>query len=110
MTGSETTPTFARLIFECGFTEQDAFEVPLRGYRSHVWVELSDGSKHPVTFFDSVRLAQELAGEVAAGRPFVAEPGLIILQEVTRESMEHAAKILADEGFFGRVATPSLPG
>ncbi len=100
-------PKFVRLIFECGFTEQDAFEVTVRGYRSHVWVELSDGSKHPVTFFDPVRLAEELAGEELAGRPFVGEPGLIILREVTRESMEQAARTLANEGFFDRRVAPS---
>jgi hypothetical protein len=95
-----TSAKFARLIFEHGFGERDEIETPMRGYRSHVWVELTDGSKHPVTFFDGVRLKQELDQEAASGRPFVAEPGLIVLTEVTLETMEHAARTLADEGFF----------
>ncbi|MFO0549703.1 MAG: hypothetical protein U0271_15025 [Polyangiaceae bacterium] len=97
---------FVRLIFEYGFSDQDAVEVTQRGYRSHVWVELSDGSKHAVTFFDPQRLAQELLSEAQAGRPFVAEPGLIVLREVTRESMENAAKVLANEGFFEPRSAP----
>lgn len=53
-----------------------------------------------MTFFDPVRLAQELAQEVADGRAFIGEPGLIVLPEVTRETMERAARVLAEEGFF----------
>ncbi|WP_394823273.1 hypothetical protein [Pendulispora albinea] len=91
---------FSRLIFEYGFDDRDEYETPLRGYRSHVWVELIDGSKHRVTFFDTIRLQQELQQEMANGRGFFAEPGLIVLNEVTREAMEAAARTLANEGFF----------
>lgn len=91
---------FVRLIFEYGLSEQEVFEAKARGYCSHVWVELRDGSKYPVTFFDLVRLSQELDAEEQQGRPFVAEPGLIVVREITRENMEVAAKKLADEGFF----------
>ena len=91
---------FVRLVFEHGFSERDEIEGPMRGYRSHVWVELSDGTMHPVTFFDPVRLRQELEQEAESGRPFVGEHGLIVLTEVTRETMEIAARVLAEEGFF----------
>lgn len=91
---------FVRLIFEHGLTEKNAWEASMRGYLSHVWVELDDGSRHPIFFFDPTRLAQELASEAASGRPFVAERGLIVVAEVTLENMEHAARTLAAEGFF----------
>lgn len=97
------SPIFAKLIFEHGIDEKDEFEARMRGYRSHVWVELSDGTKHRVTFFDPVRLTQELEQETELGRPFVGEPGLIVVPEVTKEYMETAARTLASEGFF---ATP----
>jgi len=93
-------PTFSRLIFEHGFSERDEIEAPMRGYRSHVYVELTDGSRHAVTFFDTERLRQELDQEAAAGRPFIGEPGLIVLMEVTGAAMEAAARTLANEGFF----------
>ncbi|WP_437294507.1 hypothetical protein [Sorangium sp. So ce426] len=32
----------------------------------------------------------------------VAEPGMIVLDEVTRTNMENAIKHLAEEGFFDR--------
>ena len=107
MTAKMTSAKFSRLIFEYGFGERDEIETPMRGYRSHVWVELADGSKHPVTFFDTVRLKQELEQEAAGGRPFVGETGLIVLTEVTRETMEGAARTLADEGFFGVREAPT---
>lgn len=94
---------FVRLIFEHGMDENDEAEARMRGYRSHVWIELSDGTKHRVTFFDPVRLTQELEQETGLGRPFVGEPGLIVVPEVTKEYMETAARTLANEGFF---ATP----
>ena len=93
-------PKFVQLIYEHEFDERDAHETRQRGYRSHVWVELDDGSKYPVTFFDCIRLQQELKSEASSGRAFVAEPGLIVLEEVTRENMEAAARTLANEGFF----------
>ena len=93
-------PKFTKLIFEHGMDERDEVEAQMRGYRSHVWVEMSDGTRHRVTFFDPVRLTQELEQEARLGRPFVGEPGLIIVPEVTREYMETAARTLADEGFF----------
>jgi hypothetical protein len=89
------------LVFEGGFDERDEHEAKLRGYRSHVWAELSDGSRHRLTFYDPTRLEQTLADEERDGRPFFAEPGLIVLREVTRSAMENAARVLAEEGYFG---------
>jgi len=94
------TSLFARLVYEHGMDERDEAEAQMRGYRSHVWVEMNDGSRHRVTFFDPVRLKQELELETSMGRPFVCEPGLIVIPEVTKEYMETAARTLADEGFF----------
>ena len=88
------------LIFEGGFDEREAVECRDRGYRSHVWVNLANGERYPVVFYDSVRLQQDLKDEEKSGSPFIAEPGLIVLPEVTRENMEKAVCRLADDGFF----------
>jgi hypothetical protein len=90
-----------RLAFEGELDDRGEYEMQARGYRSHVWAELNDGSRHRLTFYDPTRLEQTLADEERDGRPFFAEPGLVILKEVTRSSMEMAARILAEEGYFG---------
>jgi hypothetical protein len=43
---------FVRLIFEVSYNAYDEVDAFQRGYRSHVWVELNDGSHHRVNFFD----------------------------------------------------------
>ena len=100
-----------RLVFEGGSDERDEHETPLRGYRSHVVAQLEDGSQYRLTFYDPVRLKQVLDDEVAAGRPFFAEPGLNILPEVTRTAMELAAAGLCASGFFDtlRPTADTLP-
>ncbi len=92
--------TFVRLVFDGGFNQRDAEEAVSGGYRSHVWAELQDGSLHRLTFYDPVRLSQMLEDETVLGRPFVADQGLIVVREVTRENMEFAVRLLVEEGFF----------
>lgn len=92
--------TLVQLVFEGGLDDREEHEAKVRGYRSHVWAELSDGSRRRLTFYNPTRLEQTLTDEEREGRPFFAEPGLIILKEVTRSSMEAAARTLAEEGFF----------
>lgn len=89
-----------RLEFEGGFDEREQCEARDRGYRSHVWAILGNGTRHRVTFYDVTRLSQTLDDECAAGRRFFTEPGLIVVPEVTAENMEAAARTLATEGFF----------
>lgn len=89
-----------KLHFEGGFNERDAFEAEARGYRSHVTVELPDGSMHPVVFWDAVRLRQDLEEEASRGNPYIAERGMIVLESVTLENMTMSVRRLAEEGFF----------
>lgn len=89
-----------QVVFENGFDAREAAEARDRGYRSHVWVEFASGERFPVIFYDPTRLQQDLDDEIKQGSPFIAEPGLIVLPEVTRENMEKAVFALVDEGFF----------
>ena len=50
----------AKLIFVREFAERDAAEARDRGYLSHVLVELDGTRLYPVTFYDGVRLQQDL--------------------------------------------------
>lgn len=89
-----------RLIFEGGFDDREALESKDRGYRSHVWAEFADGERFRLVFYDATRLRQDLDDESKEGNPYIAEAGLIVLQEVTKENMELAVARLFDEGFF----------
>ena len=95
-----TISNLAILQFDYPFDDRTAEEAADRGYWGHCHVELQDGTKHPIVFYDAVRLAQDLEEEASQGRPFLAERGMVVLQDVTRQNMEAAVEQLAKEGFF----------
>lgn len=90
----------ARLTFTYTFGEREAFEAEARGYCGYAVAELADGAAIPVVFYDAVRLRQDLETMTEHGRPFIAEPCLIVVASVTLENMELAIERLAEEGFF----------
>lgn len=63
-------------------------------------VELEDGRKYPLFFYDPIRLAQDLETEVAQGLPFVAEPFMIVVPEITEAAMRTAISLLHKRGWF----------
>lgn len=83
-----------------GYEERDDVEMPARGYRSDVVVELADGREFRMSFYDLPRLSQVLADEVRSGACHFSEPGLVVLVEVTRENIEAAVSALARSGYF----------
>ena len=91
------------IIIEHGFNERDQFEAKAKGYLSHVVVEVSDGRKYSVTFYDVTRLQQDLEYEVTTGRMCIAEVGMIVLPEVTLTNITLATTKLSAEGFFERL-------
>ncbi len=91
---------FPRLVFKYPFDEAAAYDAEARGYLAYASVELSDGTRYPVVFYDPVRLQQDLEVEVGEGRAFIAEPGLIIVPEVTLARMQAAVEHLSRIGFF----------
>lgn len=88
-----------QLVFVNGLSDEDADEARNRGYLSHVLVETSSGDLFPVTFYDAVRLKQDVE-DAANSNGFVAEPGMIVLREITKKAMESAARALCEEGYF----------
>jgi hypothetical protein len=100
----DTKPRLVSVVFEGGRDERDEYEAEDRGYRSHVWVELDDGTRHQVTFYDPVRLSQQLEHEFGSGNVFFTDPGLIIVPAVTTANMEAAIRALVDNGFFSSPA------
>ena len=96
-------PAKVELLFVLEFTSRDAFEAQSRGYLSHVLVALNGVELYPVTFYDAVRLGEDLEESAKHGRAFVADPGMIVLQEVTLPAMQTAVRKLSEEGFFSHL-------
>jgi hypothetical protein len=91
---------FPRLVFKYPFDEAAAHEAEARGYLAYAAVELNDRTRYPVVFYDPVRLQQDLEVEVGEGRAFIAEPGMIVIPEVTLARMQAAIERLSQDGFF----------
>jgi hypothetical protein len=89
-----------KLSFQFPFDERAAFEAHARGYLSHAFVELEDGACCPVVFYDPIRLQQDLEVESSEGRAFIAEPGMVVVSEVTLENMTNAVECLFKQGYF----------
>lgn len=89
-----------KLIFLGGFTERDEFAAKSRGYRGHVFAEIDGVHLYPLYFYDTTRLQQDLHENEQFGRPFITEPGMIVLNNVTYNAMYDAVCRLFDEGYF----------
>lgn len=94
------SPAFPKLHFREPFEDLVAFEVPCKGWYDGVTVELEDGRKYPVFFYDPTRLAQDLEAGVAQGLPFVAEPLMIVVPEINEVAMRTAISLLHRRGWF----------
>lgn len=90
---------YPRIVFSEDFDERAAFEITLKGWLS-AQVEVENGQRYPVFFYDPVRLQQDLEEEAKLGRPCLAEPGLIVLPEVTVAAAQQAVEFLWQRGFF----------
>jgi hypothetical protein len=92
-------PGNVQVLWPADFDERARFELPFKGWLS-VCVEMEDGHRYPLSVIDPTRLQQELEQSIGLGKPYFAEPGLIILPEVTVEAIEEAVQTLQKQGFF----------
>ena len=77
----------------------------MKGYRSDGILQSPEGEMYTVYFIDPIRLQQDLEAEQEAGSALFAEPGLIILPEVTREAMQNVVRQLWEQGYFESLKT-----
>jgi hypothetical protein len=91
------------ISFPQGYDDRLEFETPSKGYLRDVVVQLGDGSKYKLFFIDPIRLEQDLQADVANGREYYSEPGMVVLHEVTTESIRKAVSGLLRDGFFRRM-------
>lgn len=80
-------------------------EVRYTGWYDGVTVEVENGSLYPVFFYDPVRLSQDLKVQLEGiddgwGKPFIAEPRMIVVAEITEENIRTAIDRLYAEGWF----------
>ena len=71
----------------------------LRGYFSHARVAIGD-EEYLVYFSDIIRLQQDFVNGAKRGNLTFAPVGLIIIEEVTPETMERAVLSLWGRGYF----------
>jgi hypothetical protein len=103
------TRSGARVIFPEGFDERAAFETPLKGWLK-AQVELEDGGRYAVYFSDPIRLQQDVDEAVKHERPCFAEPGLIVVPEVTVQAIQDAVQFLSKQGFFASLKAEQSEG
>jgi hypothetical protein len=90
----------AKLLLREPFDERTAWEVSSKGWYNGATVELPDGSRYPVFFYDPVRLAQDLQAEVSLDRPCLAEPAMVVVPEITEAAMRAAVEYLYEQCWF----------
>lgn len=95
--------TFPRIAFPLGFTERDEWEMERKGY-VHAIVEVSSNARFAVCFYHPGRLTQDLESSVQCGIPCVADPGMIVVPDVTRPHLQAAVEHLVKEGYFDSLA------
>jgi hypothetical protein len=102
------TEIHPRLHFDSYFEER-AWEVSAKGYYGNLVVELEDGLRYAVFFYDPVRLAQDLQMETENGRPYIAEQGMVVIPEISETNMRLAVQKLHGDGWFNHLRPIQTP-
>jgi hypothetical protein len=92
--------SFPKLSFTQEFDESLADMVREKGWCGLGVVELPNGTRVDVFFYDPIRLASDLWSLIKDGGACVAYPNMIVVPEVTREYMDAAVKELYNKGYF----------
>jgi hypothetical protein len=92
-----------RVHFPTDYDDRGEWEVERKGWLQGVQVELPNGSTYPLFFYDPVRLAQDFEAESTEGRCVLAEPGLVVISEVTRPNIVRAVEELCQRGYFNHL-------
>lgn len=97
------------LHYPDGYDERAELEMTDKGYCPGPAVELEDGSRYELYFYDPVRLAQDLERIAGHGCPCIAEVNMVVVPEVTPAAIRSAVERLVETGYFSKVkpATPS---
>ncbi len=89
-----------KITYPIEWDDRDQFERPAKGWLNDVVVTLENGAVHTLSFYDPVRLAQELESEVNSGKAGIIEKGLLVVPEVTKENIEKVIYQAFEEHYF----------
>lgn len=90
---------FPRLVFQHEL--DDGYGIAPRGFRTDVTVEISHEVAFPVAFYEAISLCEELQARTKWGFGcFVAEPGLVVIPEISVASMKATVLELISIGYF----------
>lgn len=88
------------IVFPEWYDERGEWEAKEKGWLQGVEIRLANGETQPLFFYDPVRLAQDLESETKQGRPCIAQPGMIVIPEVTRDAILVAVDKLVDDAIL----------
>ncbi len=92
---------YPRLMFANDVDDRD---MAPHGYRGDVVVELADGEGFPVYFYEPDAVREELDARIRSGfGQFVAEPGLVVIPEITLAAMKSSVLELIEVGYFSHL-------
>lgn len=87
-----------QIFFPNWYDERGEWEAREKGWLQGVEIRFANGNARPLFFYDPVRLAQDLDAETGLGRPYISQPGMVVIPEVTRDAILVAVdRILEDE-------------
>ena len=95
------------VLFPEWYDERGEWEAESKGWLQGVRVCLPNGSEHPLFFYDPVRLVEDLEAEAESGRPYIAQPGLVVIPEITRVTIVRVVSRLAESGYFEQFTRPA---
>ncbi len=94
--------------FPDSYDDLYALEVESKGFLPEVEVSIPGEGRFSVTFLDIHRLQQDFAAELENGNHYLAEPNLIVVDRVTRATMEHTIKALCKGDYFRRLGKTAV--
>ena len=101
------TQEFPKLIL-LDWQEGDDWLIISKGWFCHNQVELANGNRFQICFYDYIRLKQHLDENIKNGQPFFIEDNLIVLSEVTVENMQKAIIEAEKQRFFENLTPINL--
>ncbi len=97
-----------KLLFRYGFDDIQQEEAEARGYLADVLAEDEQGRRYALVFWDLGRLGQDLEEETQQNKPFIAEPGMVVVSRVTLTNILAAVDKLEREKFFAGLVPTTL--
>jgi hypothetical protein len=92
-----------KLLFPFGWDDRIEIDAEQRGVLDCVHVELPNGKKVQVGFYDPIRLVQDLDSAKEGGTTWLAIQGMIVIPDVTLELMQKAVDGLYHQGYFDHI-------